>query len=241
MRLWTDEQAALLGTDTDAAVGKLIGKSPDAVNQRRRLLNIPCCPNKTQVCSTCSAEFRGHHCRRYCDDCLQKQKSAIKRRNKQGLTKAPPFGALIVLKRLTKSKWLCRCKCGRTTEVFAYDLMYGKSKTCGRSGCRTRSPGILKSWTPAQIALLGTATDAALAKRFGKTHPAVEKKRRTLGIPPFSRNGIKRICPRCGAEFSGHAIKKHCSECAAIREREGNRRHHLRRRIDFTMRQLKGK
>lgn len=38
---WPDEDLALLGTDTDAAVAKLLGKSRAAVSQMRTRLRIP--------------------------------------------------------------------------------------------------------------------------------------------------------------------------------------------------------
>lgn len=41
-----------------------------------------------------------------------------------------------------------------------------------------------KLWTDNEIALLGTATDKAVAEQIGRTEGATRKKRRELGIPP---------------------------------------------------------
>jgi DNA-binding XRE family transcriptional regulator len=40
-RLWTAEEDAALGTDTDVAVAKRLGRSAHAVNDRRRALGVP--------------------------------------------------------------------------------------------------------------------------------------------------------------------------------------------------------
>lgn len=41
-----------------------------------------------------------------------------------------------------------------------------------------------KSWQSAELSQLGKATDAAIARRIGRTRKAVETKRLLLGIPP---------------------------------------------------------
>lgn len=47
-------------------------------------------------------------------------------------------------------------------------------------------------WTKATDALLGTATDAEIARRIGVTILSVLKRRRKLGIPPFQSPNITK-------------------------------------------------
>ena len=43
----------------------------------------------------------------------------------------------------------------------------------------------MPNWTPDTLKLLGTVSDAQLAKRFGCSPAVINKKRRKLGIPAF--------------------------------------------------------
>jgi hypothetical protein len=52
---------------------------------------------------------------------------------------------------------------------------------------RKRPPKPLDSWTPREIAVLGTMTDAAAARKLNLAHSTVQKKRVSLGIPAFGR------------------------------------------------------
>jgi len=47
----------------------------------------------------------------------------------------------------------------------------------------------LRFWTEAEHAVLGTDTDAAVARRLGRSFQAVNDRRRLLGIPPFAAGG----------------------------------------------------
>lgn len=47
-------------------------------------------------------------------------------------------------------------------------------------------------WTAADDALLGTATDAEVAKRIGITMLSVFKRRQKLGIPPHQRQTLSK-------------------------------------------------
>ena len=47
------------------------------------------------------------------------------------------------------------------------------------------APGFRRAWGPAELALLGTDHDAAVAARIGRTAKAVTKKRTKLQIPVF--------------------------------------------------------
>ena len=41
------------------------------------------------------------------------------------------FVRLTVVQRVSRHYWLCRCRCGKQTSVYAYNLLTKKSKSCG--------------------------------------------------------------------------------------------------------------
>jgi len=45
--------------------------------------------------------------------------------------KKQKFGRLTVIEYKGKSKWLCRCNCGKQTTVFGSNLVGGNTKSCG--------------------------------------------------------------------------------------------------------------
>jgi hypothetical protein len=63
----------------------------------------------------------------------------LKHKLKRHITQGMRFGKLVVIKRtfdLTpnikhRTKFLCVCDCGKETEVIAYNLLRGKTKSCG--------------------------------------------------------------------------------------------------------------
>lgn len=55
------------------------------------------------------------------------------------------FGNLTVIEYNDKTrKWICKCKCGNTTEVLGYNLKLGNTKSCG---CLKNSKGIKRHKT----------------------------------------------------------------------------------------------
>jgi hypothetical protein len=59
-----------------------------------------------------------------------------------------------------------------------------------------------RAWTAAEIALLGTDADAAIAARLGRSPSAAEAKRRKLGIASaLAGDGIRVRCSVCGRQF----------------------------------------
>lgn len=52
------------------------------------------------------------------------------------------FGKLTVIKYIGKSKWLCVCTCGNTTNTRTADLNNGNSKGCRQCINRITTPGI---------------------------------------------------------------------------------------------------
>ena len=56
------------------------------------------------------------------------------KKNLEGQT----FGELTVIERAEtkgRTKWTCRCSCGTVKDINEYDLISGKSKSCG---CKRR-------------------------------------------------------------------------------------------------------
>jgi hypothetical protein len=69
-----------------------------------------------------------------------------------------------------------------------------------------------KKWTTEDIALLGTDTDVAIAKKTGRTQPSVLQKRMSLGIPKFNNKGIvikpfEKISNLNNADFYDELLK----------------------------------
>lgn len=60
----------------------------------------------------------------------------------------------------------------------------GKTKHRNRDD-RARAPGTADHWTPEAVALLGQASDRAIAARLGRTHYSVKKKRTSLNIADY--------------------------------------------------------
>ena len=59
-----------------------------------------------------------------------------------------------------------------------------KSATAKRLGLRPGNRWAETGWTPAELALLGTDTDEAVAARIGRSRSAVRSHRVRPGIPP---------------------------------------------------------
>jgi len=73
-----------------------------------------------------------------------------------------------------------------------------------------------KPWTDRQERLLGTATDAAIAAKFGRSRKAVETKRRKRGIPghvPHTRAWTKREIKLLGT-MSDAAVARRLGCCS---------------------------
>lgn len=107
--------------------------------------------------------------------------------NTVDISKGDRFGKLVVLSQAEpkngKSRWHCRCDCGKEIDVRSYELVH-ESKSCG---CHTRTPRL----TPEET------------KRRRKTRATRERLRRKYGITPdqmkqmyISQNGCCAICHR---------------------------------------------
>jgi hypothetical protein len=99
----------------------------------------------------------------------------------------------------------------------------------------------LPFWTPAEDAVLGTDTDAAVARRLGRSFRAVKDRRRLLGIPPFvvkvDGRRLKRLWSAAGLTQAGLAAMSgvHVRPSQTLRRVRrtgsgGTRRHGWRRR-----------
>ena len=61
-----------------------------------------------------------------------------------------------------------------------------KSAAARRLGLRPSGRWAGREWTPAQLALLGTDHDDAIARRLGRTRAAVSSQRRLRKVPAFA-------------------------------------------------------
>jgi hypothetical protein len=77
-------------------------------------------------------------------------------------------------------------------------------------------------WTPGRDALLGTASDAVIGRRFGVSPGRVCRRRRDLGIPPahvVPRWDWSGIDPLLGTEFDGAIAERFGMHERSVRER----------------------
>ena len=79
-------------------------------------------------CLNCNKEIvnnRKSKLKKFCsNECQYEYRWGQKIKNKK-------FGKLTVLKRVSKSEWLCLCDCGNTTIVKTTQLTSGKTQSCG--------------------------------------------------------------------------------------------------------------
>lgn len=54
----------------------------------------------------------------------------VSKKSKKNM-KGQIFGKLLVIARRENYKWLCKCECGVKTAIRVYDLLDGKTKSCG--------------------------------------------------------------------------------------------------------------
>lgn len=114
------------------------------------------------------------------------------------------FNRLTALEYVGDKKWLCRCECGNTVKVKAYDLKKGKTKSCG-------------CFNTERIKKMGEKYGKIYGKIYGRIniHNAIEAKT-THGE---SKTRLYRIWrnmrTRCNNDHSGNYGNrgiKHCEE-----------------------------
>jgi hypothetical protein len=102
--------------------------------------------------------------------------------------------------RSTVIRWRKVLGVTRTNNEGTHRLVLGaiaetlKSRFGEGAGCRGNSPfaarGRAAVWTPEEIALLGALSDAEVAQRTGRSPAAVPKKRKQLGRPAVTAEGV---------------------------------------------------
>lgn len=143
------------------------------------------------------------------------------------------FGHLTVVSAAGRNEYgtrmfLCRCDCGGTTTVRGSDLKSGRHLSCACGQGRDARTAARRPWTEAELSLLGTDTDHAVALRIGRSRAAVSNKRRRLGIPDWHGHQQQQ-CPECGADYRGGKVR--CGECLRQRERVRRRRRTVQQNI----------
>jgi hypothetical protein len=171
-RRWTDEEIALLGTDTDRAIAKLLGLPINVVKSKRERLGI----------SRLSQRWKEHEIRLLgtAPDSelarkLGKSSSAIWRKREQ-------LGIPTFLNRWTDEE-IALIGTASDPEVAR---KLGRTASCVQSKREQLGiPAFFVRWTRSEIALLGTDTDHNIAQLLGRTEMAVKVRRKKLGIPSY--------------------------------------------------------
>jgi hypothetical protein len=171
-RHWTDEEIALLGTDTDRVIANSLGLPINVVKQKRQRLGI----------SRLSQRWKEHEiallgtapdselARK-----LGKSSSVIWRKREQ-------LGIPTFLKRWTDEE-IALIGTASDPEVAR---KLGRTAACVQSKReQLRIPAFFVRWTRSEIALLGTDTDQNIARLLGRTTMAVQVRRKKLGIPAY--------------------------------------------------------
>jgi len=171
-RHWTDEEIALLGTDTDRAIANVLGLPINVVKNKRDRLGI----------SRLSQSWKEHEivllgtapdsqlARK-----LGKSSSAIRRKREQ-------LGIPTFLKRWTDEEVAL---IGTASDPQVARKL-GRTASCVQSKREQLGiPAFFVRWTRSEIALLGTDTDQNIARLLGRTEMAVKVRRNKLGIPAY--------------------------------------------------------
>lgn len=81
-----------------------------------------------------------------------------------------------------------------------------------------------RRWAESELAALGTASDAEIADKIGRTEAAVKIKRCKVDAKPR--------CEVCGNQFDGNSLRTVCDddECRKSRWRRWNRENYARNR-----------
>jgi len=171
-RKWSDEQIALLGTDSDRAIAQVLGLTTNVVKYQRERLGIS---RISRRWSDEALALLGRVPDSELARKLGKSASAIWRKREQlGI---PPFAI-----RWTEEEIALI----GTASDRAVGLRLGR---CGSSVKLKREqlgiPPFLHAWTEEDLSWLGIDTDRAIAKALGRSVDAVRKQRKRLGIPAY--------------------------------------------------------
>ena len=172
-RKWTEEELALIGTDSDKAVAKALGLPVNVVQYKRETLGISLLAQrwKKEEIALLGTAPDSQLART-----LGKSSSAVQRkREKLGIpafVEKPWTEAEIALLGRASDPEVGR-KLGRPASCIN-----AKRKQLG-------IPAFILRWTPAELALLGTDTDENIARLLNRTEEAVKVQRNKSGIPVY--------------------------------------------------------
>lgn len=172
-RRWTDDEIALLGTDTDRAIANALGLPINVITNKRARLGISCLAQrwKEHEIALIGTAPDSQLART-----LGKSASAIRRKRENlGI---PTFGviqwtdAMIALLGTASDP-----EVGRKLGIHP-SCVQSKREQLG-------IPPFFVRWTRAEIALLGTDTDRNIARLLGRTETAVKVRRQKSRIPAY--------------------------------------------------------
>jgi len=170
---WTDEEIALLGTDTDPKIANIIGVQPHTVFEQRRRLGIPRIVRRwTEAeCKLLGTDSDEDVARK-----LGRSECSVARRRVQlGI----PIFRIV--------DWTDEERQLLGTES---DMAIGRK--LGRSDAAVQRkreqlgiPAFVRHWTEEEDSWLGTDSDQAVARSLGRTEAAVRRRRTRRGIPAY--------------------------------------------------------
>jgi hypothetical protein len=172
-RKWTEEEIALLGTDTDRTIARILGLPINVITNKRARLGITCLGQrwKDHEIALLGTAPDSQLVRK-----LGKSSSAIHRkREKLGI---PAFGVIQWTDEMTALLGTASDReIGRKLRIHS-SCVQSKRDQLG-------IPPFVARWTRAEIALLGTDTDCNIARLLGRTVMAVKLCRQRSRVPVY--------------------------------------------------------
>jgi hypothetical protein len=173
-RKWTDEEIALLGTDTDRAIARALGVPIKHVTNERVRRGISCLaerwkPGQIELLGTApDAELARK---------FGKSSSVVWRKREQ-------LGIPVYHEKPWTAEEIALIGTASDPEVAR---QIGRPPSCVQSKRdRLGIPAFVVRWTQAEVSLLGTDNDRNIAKLLGRTETAVKVHRNKLKIPAYS-------------------------------------------------------
>jgi hypothetical protein len=169
-RKWTDEEIALLGTDTDRLIAKALDVPMKDVRNERARRGISCLaerwkPDQIELLGTAPDSELARK--------FGKSSSAVWRKREQ-------LGIPVYREKPWTAEEIALIGTASDPEVAR---RLGRTAACVQSKRdQLGIPAFIIRWTPAEVALLGTDTDRNIANLLGRTPMAVKVHRNKLKI-----------------------------------------------------------
>ncbi|MGP0064553.1 MAG: hypothetical protein ACLQGP_13270 [Isosphaeraceae bacterium] len=169
---WTEQENALLGTDSDSAIAKILGLSRHVVFDQRRRLGIPRIPNRW---TDAEIELLGTASDPEVALKLGRTVHSVRiKRTQIGVPSALPRW---------KEEEIGLLGTASDPEIAR---RLGRTASCVQSKREQLGiPPFFRRWTKAEVALLGSDTDNTIAELLGRSPDAVKVHRVRLGIPAY--------------------------------------------------------